>query len=44
LLRHEVDPLGIRRLEFIPSKDRTALLTELLDSEEAAIQELLTGA
>ncbi|MBC7814806.1 MAG: CoA-transferase, partial [Burkholderiales bacterium] len=39
-LRTEIDPLGIRRLEFIPSKERTALIEELLDSEEAAIREL----
>jgi glutaconate CoA-transferase subunit A len=44
MLRQEVDPLGIRRLEFIPGKDRTSLLGELLDSEEAAIQEFLQGA
>ncbi|CAN5483947.1 hypothetical protein BH09VER1_BH09VER1_55250 [soil metagenome] len=41
LLRAEVDPLGIRRLEFIPSKDRAALLEELLSSEDAVIHELL---
>jgi glutaconate CoA-transferase, subunit A len=44
VLRQEVDPLGIRRLEFIPSRERTALLTELLDAEEAALTEILTGA
>ncbi len=40
VLRMEIDPLGIRRLEFIPSKGRTALIVELLDSEEAVIREL----
>jgi glutaconate CoA-transferase, subunit A len=43
VLRHQVDPLGLRRLEFIPGKERTALLTELLDAEEAALNELFTG-
>ncbi len=41
LLRTEIDPLGIRRLEFSPSKDRTALIDELLTMEEAAITELI---
>ena len=40
ILRTEIDPLGIRRLEFIPSRERTALIEELLTAEEAAIQEL----
>ncbi|MFN8377454.1 MAG: CoA-transferase [Anaerolineae bacterium] len=39
-LRTEIDPLGIRRLEFIPSKERAALIDELLTAEEAAIREL----
>jgi glutaconate CoA-transferase subunit A len=39
-LRRELDPLGIRRLEFIPSKERTDLLNELLSMEEAVIREL----
>ena len=42
MLRTEIDPLGIRRLEFVPSKDRTQLITELLNTEEAAIQELIS--
>ncbi len=33
-LRHEVDPLGIRRLEFVPSAQRGALIDELLTAEE----------
>lgn len=41
LLRTEIDPLGIRRLEFSSSKDRTALIDELLTMEEAAIKELI---
>lgn len=42
LLRTEIDPLGIRRLEFIPSRDRAALIDELLTSEESAIRELIS--
>ena len=41
LLRDDIDPLGIRRLEFIPSKDRTALIDELLTSEENAMRDIL---
>jgi glutaconate CoA-transferase subunit A len=33
-LRHDVDPLGIRRLEFVPSARRGALIDELLAAEE----------
>jgi glutaconate CoA-transferase, subunit A len=40
VLRTEIDPLGIRRLEFIPGKDRAALIDELLTAEEAAIRDL----
>ncbi|NJL94485.1 MAG: hypothetical protein HC915_12570 [Anaerolineae bacterium] len=39
VLRTEIDPLGIRRLEFIPSKERTALIDELLRLEEGFIAE-----
>lgn len=42
VLRSEIDPLGIRRLEFVPSRERSALIQELIDNEEAAIAELLT--
>jgi glutaconate CoA-transferase subunit A len=40
-LRTEIDPLGIRRLELIPGKERAALINELLTAEEAAIEELI---
>jgi glutaconate CoA-transferase subunit A len=39
-LRHDVDPLGIRRLEFVPSARRGALIDELLTAEEQLLQEL----
>jgi glutaconate CoA-transferase subunit A len=42
VLRTEIDPLGIRRLEFIPSKERMALINELLSMEEAFIRENLS--
>lgn len=42
-LRHEVDPLGVRRLEFVPSAERQELLSELLSSEEAVLTRLGLG-
>jgi glutaconate CoA-transferase subunit A len=41
LIRHEIDPLGMRRLEFVAGKERGPLLAALIESEEAAIAELL---
>ena len=41
LIRGEIDPLGVRRLEFAPSKDRMGLIYELLRGEEAALDRLL---
>ena len=37
LIRREVDPLGMRRLEFVAGKERGPLLAALIESEEAAI-------
>lgn len=34
LLRTVVDPLGIRRLDFVPARDRRALLDEIMRNEE----------
>lgn len=33
VLREEIDPLGIRRLEFVGARDRGALLDEILDRD-----------
>lgn len=41
LIRREVDPLGMRRLEFVAGKERGPLLAALIASEEAAIAEML---
>ena len=40
LIRTEIDPLGMRRLEFVAGKERAPLLSALIDSEEAVIAEL----
>lgn len=42
LIRTEIDPLGMRRLEFVAGKERGPLLAALIESEEAAIT-ALTG-
>ena len=40
LIREEVDPFGIRQLEFVPSRDRLALIQRILDAEAALVREL----
>lgn len=40
LIRHHVDPLGMRRLEFVAGKERGPLLGALIASEEAAIADM----
>ena len=37
LIRTEIDPLGMRRLEFVAGKERAPFLAALIESEEAAI-------
>lgn len=37
VIRDELDPLGVRRLEFVPSAERSALIDELLTAEEYAL-------
>lgn len=43
VLRQEVDPLGVRRLEFVPARERDVLIEELLDREEAVLEGLTSG-
>ena len=40
LIREEVDPFGIRQLEFVPSRDRVALIQRILDAEVNLVREL----
>lgn len=44
LIRREIDPFGIRRLEFVASKDRLALIENILNAEEALLQEIFKKA
>jgi glutaconate CoA-transferase subunit A len=41
LIRDEIDPLGMRELEFVSARDRQPLLRRLIDAEEVFIQALL---
>ncbi|HEY7354562.1 MAG TPA: CoA-transferase [Terriglobales bacterium] len=40
LIREEVDTFGIRQLEFVPSRDRLAMIQRILDAEAEMIREL----
>jgi glutaconate CoA-transferase subunit A len=44
LIREEIDPLGVRRLEFVPTRDRLPLITELLEAEESLLRPLVTAS
>jgi glutaconate CoA-transferase subunit A len=44
LIRREVDPLGMRRLEFVAGKERGPLLAALIGGEEAAIADMIEEA
>ena len=44
LIRREIDPFGIRRLEFVPSKARLATIEGILDAEEALLEEVFQNA
>ena len=41
VLRHEIDPLGIRRLEFLPAKERGRLLEECISAEQHLVGKAL---
>ncbi len=40
-LRYSVDPLGLRRLEFVEAKDRATLLDDILFHDNALVQRLV---
>jgi glutaconate CoA-transferase subunit A len=40
ILRHRIDPLGLRRLEFVSARDRGALIAEILAADRAVIDAL----
>jgi glutaconate CoA-transferase subunit A len=44
LLATEIDPLGIRHLEFMPARERGAFLAEVIAAEERLVIELAESA
>jgi glutaconate CoA-transferase subunit A len=40
LIREEVDPFGIRQLEFVPGRERLGLIQRILDAEAELVREL----
>jgi glutaconate CoA-transferase subunit A len=40
VLRRRIDPLGLRRLEFVASKERGALIAEILAADRAVVEAL----
>jgi glutaconate CoA-transferase, subunit A len=41
-IREEIDPFGIRRLEFVASRDRLSLIDSILSAESGMVHELMT--
>ncbi|WP_245460213.1 MULTISPECIES: CoA-transferase [unclassified Mesorhizobium] len=40
-LRNRIDPLGLRRLEFVSAKERGALIAEILAADRAMVERLI---
>ena len=43
VLRRDIDPLGLRRLEFVGARDRTALIREIITRDRATLDRLIAG-
>ena len=41
LIRQEIDPFGIRRLEFVPGKQRLGMIDSILNAEAALVNEIV---
>jgi glutaconate CoA-transferase subunit A len=44
ILREEIDPLGLRRLEFVASRDRGTLLDEIIAGDRELVARLAAAA
>lgn len=42
VLRHRIDPLGLRRLEFVGARERGALIADILRQDRDIIERLIT--
>jgi glutaconate CoA-transferase, subunit A len=40
VLRRRIDPLGLRRLEFVGARERSALIAEILEADHALVERL----
>lgn len=43
VLRNRIDPLGLRRLEFVSAKERGALIVEILEADRAMVERCITA-
>lgn len=44
LIRREIDPFGIRQLEFVPSKSRLETIERILNAEQALVEDVFPNA
>jgi glutaconate CoA-transferase subunit A len=44
LIRQEIDPFGLRRLEFTSGRARNEILTSILEEEESTIEAISLAA
>lgn len=42
-IREEIDPFGIRRLEFVPGRDRLSMIESILKAESGMVEHLNSG-
>ncbi|TPK51631.1 MULTISPECIES: CoA-transferase [unclassified Mesorhizobium] len=43
ILRNRIDPLGLRRLEFVSAKERGALIAEILEADRAMVERCIAA-
>jgi glutaconate CoA-transferase subunit A len=43
ILRNRIDPLGLRRLEFVSAKERGALITEILAADRSMVERCIAA-
>lgn len=44
VLRNRIDPLGLRRLEFVGAKERGALIAEILGADRSAVERCIAAS
>ncbi|TKB29047.1 MAG: CoA-transferase, partial [Mesorhizobium sp.] len=43
ILRNRIDPLGLRRLEFVSAKERGALIAEILAADRLMVERCIAA-